>query len=117
MPIIDKESWDKCVIKNSDPYGGTCCAVARRAMEILDEEPGDFDAHKLLCRADEESGAGGITGFMAGAAASMISTYHSRGEEFRAKWNIDNQIGTEGEKANESGGTLNPALVTMEVKS
>ena len=67
-----------------------------KAMEILDEEPGDFDTHELICRADNESaGDGGITGFMAGAVASMISACHSRGDEFRRKWNGDNQIADE----------------------
>ena len=41
----------------------------------------------------------------------MVSKCHSRGEEFRKKWNLDNQIGDEGEKANEGKGVLNPALL------
>lgn len=90
--------------------------VARRAMEILDNESEDFDTHALICRADDESKAGGITGFMAGCVASMISQCHSRGEEFRKKWNKDNQIHDEGDKANESGGVLNPAILNIEPK-
>lgn len=43
----------------------------------------------------------------------MISKCHSRGEEFRKKWNHDNQISDEGDKANESGGVLNPALLKI----
>lgn len=50
----------------------------------------------------------------AGCVASMVSKCHSRGEEFRKKWNIDNQIQTEGEKANKEGGVLNPALLTID---
>ena len=42
-----------------------------------------------------------------------ITNCHSRGEEFRRKWNKDNQIHNEGDKANESGGVLNPALLTI----
>jgi hypothetical protein len=82
-------------------------------MEILDEQLGDFDTHKLISRADRESNAGGITGFMAGCVAQMISRCHSRGEEFRRKWNKDNQIHDEGEKANESGGVINPAILNI----
>ena len=114
MPIIDQEKFDSLVEANRDPYGKKCVDTAQRAMEILDEEPGDFDTHELICRADNESaGDGGITGFMAGAVASMISACHSRGDEFRRKWNGDNQIADEGDKANESGGVLNPALLSV----
>lgn len=113
MPIANQESWDKWVASNTDGYGGACVAVARNAMRLLDEgfelkEPND--THKLICQADDQ---GGITGFMAGAAASMISQCHSRGDEFRRLWNRNNQIGDEGERANDSGGVLNPALLNI----
>jgi hypothetical protein len=114
MGIIDKDGWDKWVTENMDPYGKCCVDVARKVMEILDDEPGDFDCHELICAADKEIDAGGITGFMAGCVASMISKVHSRGEEFRKKWNIDNQIQKEGEKANEGTGVLNPALMNID---
>lgn len=114
MPITNKKVWGKCVKNNTDPYGGACINVARRVMELLDEVE-DFDTHKIICQADDESGAGGITGFMAGAVASMVSQCHSRGEEFRHLWNKDQQIGTEGDEANKGKGVLNPALISMEV--
>ena len=113
MPIIKQAEWDNQVKINDDPYGGACVKVAQRVMEILDEELGEFDCHKIICRADDESKAGGITGFMAGCVASMVSQCHSRGEEFRKQWNIDQQIGSEGEKANKEGAVLNPALLTI----
>lgn len=120
--ITNEKDWNECVEKNKDAYGKACVDVARKAMEILDNEPGDFDTHSLICRADEESGAGGITGFMAGCVAQMISRCHSRGDEFRQKWNNDNGIikTPEGKKdigakkANESGGVINPAILTIE---
>ncbi len=117
MPIIKQEKWDNVVtINNDEPYGACCVNVARRVMEILDEEEGDFDTHSIICRADGETKAGGITGFMASMVASMVSQLHSRGEEFRKKWNIDNQIKDEGEKANKSGGTLNTAILNISPK-
>jgi len=115
MPISDKTKWDEWVNNNQDPFGGACVMVARRAMEILDEDPNEIDTYAIICRADKETGAGGITGFMAGAVAAMVSQCHSRGEEFRRIWNKENQIGNEGEKANESGGVLNPAILNLEV--
>ena len=113
MPITDEKGWQECQDKNTDPYGGCCVNVARRVMEILDEEPGDFDTHEIICRADKDIKAGSITGFMAGCVANMVSCCHSRGDEFRRKWNTDNQIRDEGDKANKRGGVLNPALLVI----
>jgi len=115
MPIINEKEWKIWVESNQDPYGKCCVDIARKAMEILDSESGDFDTHRLICRAEHEINAGGITGFMAGAVASIISSCHSRGEEFRRKWNVDNQIQNEGDKANKAGGVLNPALLNLKI--
>lgn len=116
MPIKDEKLWKSWEDSNKDPYGNACIQVAHRVMEILDTEPGPFDANKLILRADKEMKVGGITGFMAGAAASMISQCHSRGEEFRASWNHETQIGNEGDKATKRKQTLNPALLRIGTK-
>lgn len=110
--IKDQEKWDEYVKINVDDYSKCCVDVARRVMEILDENK-DFDCHALLCQADIDDD---LTGFMAGCVASMVSQCHSRGEEFRKKWNIANGIQDEGEKANKEGGILNPALITINTK-
>jgi len=116
--IENQKEWEEMKAKNTDPYGGACVMVAEKAMEIIDRDYQDkrileTDVHGIICKADDESKAGGITGFMAGCAAQMISKFHNRGDEFRRAWNKDNQIQDEGEKANESGGVINPALVTV----
>lgn len=116
MPITNKLRWGRFVDSNKGDYGKACVDVAREAMRLLDtDEYKEFDTHKLICDADDNIEAGGITGFMAGCVAQMISTCHSRGNEFRIKWNSDNQIGTEGDDANISGGVLNPALMNVTV--
>ena len=58
----------------------------------------------------------GISGFMYGAAVSALAQFWVHGEELRRWHNLDIQIGNEGERANEKGGTLNPALLYIEVK-
>ncbi len=83
-------------------------------MEILDEGK-DYDCHDIICKADRNSKSGGITGFMAGCVAEMVSVCHIRGEDFRQKWNVDNQIGDEGKKANDSGGIINSALLSIDI--
>ncbi|HAV61687.1 MAG TPA: hypothetical protein DCY13_04890 [Verrucomicrobiales bacterium] len=55
----------------------------------------------------------GITGFMYGCAVGMIAKAWIHGEALRRWHNLKTQIGTEGEKANESGGVLNPALINI----
>lgn len=117
MKLKNKELWDSYVEKNQDPYGGCCVKVAQRVMELLEEDdtplhngsqPDIHTAHGLICKADKDIDAGGITGFMAGAVAHMVAKCHERGEEFRKSWN--NEFGHEGE------GTVNPALVTVSCK-
>ena len=113
--IKNRKAWYAWVVANQDPYGKACVDVARKVMEILDRRK-KFDPHKIIDEADDKVQAGGITGFMAGCVASMVSKCHSRGKEFRERWNICNQIHNEGEEANRRKEVLNPALLTVEVK-
>jgi hypothetical protein len=64
-------------------------------------------------RASHEADTEGITGFMYGAAVSTLAQAWVHGDRLRRWHNLDVQIGNEGEKANESGGTLNPALMNI----
>ena len=109
--LKDPEGWQECQDNNQDHYGGACVRVAYNVMKKLDEGDPITDIHQLICDADD---VGGITGFMAGAVASIVSHCHERGEEFRRIWNGDVAIGDEGERANESGGVLNPAILNIE---
>jgi 2,4-dienoyl-CoA reductase-like NADH-dependent reductase (Old Yellow Enzyme family) len=113
VPIINKEVWQSWVDANPDDYGGCCVNVARQVMAILDAEPGAIDPHAIITRADKEVKAGGITGFMAAVVAQMVAGCHSRGEEFRRAWNAD--YGEQGERANDEGTLINPAIVTISV--
>jgi len=114
MTIKNQGDWDEWVKNNNDAYGKCCVDVARGVMKILDDGE-DFDCHNIINQADDNVKAGGITGFMAGCVAQMVSHCHTRGEEFRKKWNTDNQIGTEGDEANDGDGVLNPALLNISV--
>jgi len=118
MPINNKKLWNECVKVNKDSYGKACVDVAREAMRLLDTP--DYkeidDVHALISVASNNAEIEGITGFMVGCVASMIATHHSRGEDFRVKWNLKYQIRDEGEQANKSGGILNPALLSIRPK-
>jgi len=116
MNLKNPEEWKRWVESNTDPYGSTCVKVGQRVMELLDKGEPIVSARDLVHQADREVG-NGITGFMAGAVAAMVSGCHERGEEFRQKWNTETQIQNEGDFANASGGVLNPALMSVQEKT
>lgn len=99
MPIINEKLWQEWQDKNKgSEYSKRCVDVAREVMKMLDSEeyneplhkgynPDKQTAHYLICKADDKIEAGGITGFMAGAVASMVHQCHSRGKEFKESYN------------------------------
>jgi hypothetical protein len=99
MPIINKEKWNEYIEVNSkNGYSDCCVKVSERVMEILDEDdaplhkgyyPDMQTAHGIICKADDDIDAGGITGFMAGAVAQMVKSCHSRGSEFWDSYKTD----------------------------
>jgi len=98
--------WAESVGNNQDGYGHGVVDATVLVCKGLDEGETPAVAHKRCYGL-------GITGFMAGCMAQWVSHFHPRGEEFRRWWNKDTQIGTEGDKANESGGVLNPAILNI----
>ena len=110
MPISDKAKWNDVVkINSTDGYSSCCVNIAAEVMRLLDlPENQKFECHDLINKADDNIKAGGITGFMAGAAASMVSQCHSRGEEFKRQWNKGYGVPDDAE------GTVNPAILTID---
>jgi len=113
MKLKNEKLWNDYVEKNQDAYGGTCVKVAKRVMELLEEDPTPLHngyhpdihtAHGLICKADDDIRAGGITGFMASAVAAMVSGCHERGEEFRKSHNGEEYDGE---------GVVNHAVLTI----
>lgn len=115
MPIVDQEGFDNWeAINEDDPYGTCIMGVAREVMRMLDEDDGPIDdPHDLVNTADKNIKAGGITGFMAGAVAAVVTKHHTRGEEFRVAWN--GEVGKHSGQQ-DSDGVLNPALMTVQPK-
>lgn len=111
MPIANTKAWNHYVKVNKSDYGATCVNSARRSMDLLNEESGEFDCHDIICRPNKQEG---LSGGQADCVAAMISKCHSRGEEFRKLWNKDNQINDEGDKGNEGDGVLNRVVMEIE---
>jgi len=107
MPIREdrKDEWENCVKINEDDYGKACVDVAREVMVKLDADE-VFDAHQIICDADKSAGVDGLTGFMAGCVAQMVSRCHSRGEEFKVAWNLTHT-------PEPRDGVINPAILTI----
>lgn len=111
-----KKKYQEWLDKNIDGYSRTCFVYAERWADLLEleyikaidvpmkdiiEKYADDLSHK----ADEE----GITGFMAGVAASILSQCWEYGKDLKLWWN--KQWGVENAE-----GTVNPAVMTIGVK-
>jgi len=86
MPIINTKDWDIWVEKNQNSAGKVCIDIARQVMKVLDEDK-DFNADELIVLSAKEIKAEVPNKFIKVQVANMVSKYHSRGTEFRKKWN------------------------------
>lgn len=95
------DEWKNVVGENScDPYSFGVVMATVNSFKVLDNP-------KSTPKEAEEAWKGlGLSGFMAGSAASWIAYFHERGEEFNTFWN--KQFGVENKK-----GTVNPAILTI----
>lgn len=114
MQLKDEAGWLKTKALNTDPYGGRVISYAEDWANFMER---DMAAGKKLEDCAEatshEADTDGITGFMYGAAVSTLAAVWKHGEALRRWHNLKTQIHDEGERANESGGTLNPALLNI----
>lgn len=113
IALSDPEKWQKFVAANSDGYGGRIVRYAEEWARLMQTRMDNGEsladcAEDLSHLADDD----GITGFMYGAAVSVLSQCWAYGENLRRWHNKETQIGTEGDAANENGGVLNPALLS-----
>lgn len=109
------EDWRKCVTNNSnDGYSFACVRYANRWAAMMESKIADGATVRDIAKdTSHEADTDGITGFMYGAAVSILSRAWKHGEELRRWHNLDTQIGIEGEKANDSGAVLNPAVLVL----
>jgi hypothetical protein len=114
MTLHDESAWKKCREKNTDPYGGAVIEYAERWARLMEGRLAAGDtiekcANAMSHWADND----GITGFMYGCAVSILSKVWIHGEQLRRWHNLKTQLRDEGEKANQTGGVLNPALLCI----
>ena len=106
IQLKDEEGWNMCKKTNSDPYGKCAVDYAESWAKLMQVQISH--GNKLVDIAEKTShqlNFYGITGFMYGAAVSMLSQYWVYGEELR-KWH-NKEYNHEGE------GVVNPAILTI----
>ena len=92
--------WVEAANKNTnDDYSKAAYEAAVIWMEALSKEA-DLEDFDWFPDVD-------LTGFLAGAAANTVWSFHSRGDEFKDAWNKFNGVEEERE------GVINPAILVM----
>lgn len=114
MTLKNADAWWEFVANNQDSYGNAAIRFTDRWARLMEWKMSqgvalEDCASEMSHLADNE----GITGFMYGCAVGILSHVWKHGEELRRWHNLDTQIGDEGERANDSGSVLNPALLTI----
>lgn len=121
MKTKDAARWQQIRKNNQDtPY--SACAVwfaeawadameARIAAGERLEDVADATMREVNHRPEAR---GGITGFMYGWIVAVLADCWVHGEALRRRHNLKVQLGTEGERANAAGRTLNPAMVVID---
>jgi len=112
--FTDPEGWRKTVENNTDPYGAATVSYANMWAQMMEGLINQGSALKDIAEecsqlADTE----GITGFMYGCAVSILSRCWKYGSDLNA-WH-NGKYGDQGEEATKSGGTINPAVLTMTI--
>lgn len=115
MQESDPEAWEQAIMANYlDRYGNAVIEYAERWARLMQLEMASGKALEDVARDTSfEADTEGITGFMYGAAVSVLAKCWTHGDQLRRWHNLDTQIGDEGERANETGATLNPALLNV----
>ena len=120
MKIIKKkkEEYEAWKAKNANDGYGSCCFRYAEAwadeMELAIAQGKTIaDVARKTSKDVDRRPEFGITGFMYGMAVAILSQSWIHGEELRRWHNLDTQIGDEGERANEKGTVLNPALLSI----
>lgn len=100
--------------KNTDPYGGRVVSYGEDWANLMEARMANGEKIADIAKpTSHEADTDGITGFMYGCAVQALAHFWEYGEALRLWHNLDTQIKNEGEKANESGGVLNPALLNI----
>lgn len=102
--VNSADPYSKAVVDYSERWAGLMEARMEKGEKLSD----------VAGETSHEADTDGITGFMYGCAVQGLAWFWEHGEELRRWHNLQTQVGNEGERANEEGGVLNPAIMTIE---
>lgn len=122
MEFLNGENGEKVyndwvLAQKENAYGLRVFSYAKDWAELMEARM--VLGEKIVDIAKEtsrEADTDGITGFMYGVSVSILAECWKHGEGLRQWHNLDTQIGNEGEKANENGTVINPALLNISIK-
>lgn len=118
---IDEKTYQEWKDKQVDPddpegsdYGLACFRYAEAWADLMEARMADgAELEDIAKQTSREADTEGITGFMYGMAVKILAHSWEHGERLRIWHNLDTQIRDEGERANEGGGVLNPAILKL----
>jgi hypothetical protein len=112
--IKDQDTWDQIVANNTDGYGACTVRYAARWANLMEQKlQQNCTLREIADQTSHEADVEGITGFMYGFAVKCLAKVWAHGEELRRWHNRATQLHDEGDRANDSGGVLNPACLTI----
>lgn len=114
IELANEDIWQKFKDVNQEGSGKAIITYAEtwaRLMQI--EMTKGVPLEDIAESTSQEADLEGITGFMYGAAVSTLSQTWKHGEQLRRWHNLETQLQDEGERANEDGEVLNPALLRI----
>jgi hypothetical protein len=112
----DEDKWNNFVkINSGHAYSRGVVDFAERWANLMEERMNadGLTVVDVAKKASHDADTDGLTGFMYGCAVSTLSETWEYGEDLRRWHNLDTQIRNEGEIANEKGGVLNPAIMSI----
>ena len=113
MSVTDPDAWATIEEANADPYGSAIVRYAQAWARLMQSRMAQgYELEAVAQPSSFDANLEHITGFMYGAAVAILASTWEHGERLRRWHNRDTQIANEGEDANESGGVLNPAMLT-----
>jgi len=111
MLFKDKDLWDLGLSKNTDGYGGAIYEFAKNWALLMQVEISNGKAVKDIAgETSSQADTVGLTGFMYGAAVSVLSACWLYGEDLR-KWH-NKEYGV----SEDETGVVNPAILTISPK-
>jgi hypothetical protein len=114
IELLNDLDWQKSRDANPSGYGGAILSYAECWARLMQVEMANGKELKDIADStSHEADTDGITGFMYGSVVSILAQCWKHGEQLRRWHNKECQFGNEGDRANEEGGVLNPALLNI----